>query len=109
MAVEGPLFSGNMWRFDVWVACSWSRRVACLRSRLTLALFDRHSRSTITRVRPSRSPLRFLLSRCPLSLTLSSTILTMPPTTTTKSAPRKYGGKSKWDLRALGVVRKSLS
>ncbi|KAL1689777.1 hypothetical protein GGG16DRAFT_57128 [Schizophyllum commune] len=29
-----------MWRFDVWVACSWSR--------LTLALFDRHSRLTVT-------------------------------------------------------------
>ncbi|KAI5834374.1 hypothetical protein K523DRAFT_412530 [Schizophyllum commune Tattone D] len=31
----------------------------------------------------------------------------MPPTTTTKSAPRKYGGKSKWDLRALGVSTKA--
>lgn len=118
MAVEGSLFSGDMWRFDFWVACSSSRRGGVVVVTAEVG-FDPRSRLTVTLGWPSRSLLTFLLCRSPIgslhltdSLHLSietpfTSLLRMPPTTTTKSAPRKYGGKSKWDLRALGVVSRA--
>ncbi|KAL1700610.1 hypothetical protein EV121DRAFT_213806 [Schizophyllum commune] len=53
-----------MWRFDFWVACSWSRRGGVYVVTAEVG-FDPRSRLTITLGWPSRSLLTFLLCRSP--------------------------------------------